>query len=177
MPGPNTSAKPAFRLTPKHLLLAAFVVVIGAIIALIVGVFQTLNTPVKDSTPRNSNDTVEIWSPRGAPAPTTGGTVVNAPNIPGTPAAPPPVIQPSVNESNNTAPATATHRNNTAEPAAPAAPAANPSPQQPAAARPVQPVNQPPAPAAERPAAAPAPRPAQPAPQRQQPKDVMDNLF
>lgn len=176
MPGQNTSAKPAFRLTPKHLLLAAFVVVICAITALIVGVFQTLNTPAKDNTaPRNSNDTVEIWSPRGAPAPTTGGTVVNAPNIPGTPAAPPPVIQPSANESNNTTPAAATRRNNTPETAAPTAPATNP-PQQPAA-RPVQPVNQPPAPAAERPAAAPAPRPAQPAPQRQQPKDVMDNLF
>ncbi len=176
MPGKNPSAKTSFRLTPKHLLLAAFIVVTIAITALVVGVFQTLNRPQEAAAPRPAGENaVEIWSPRGGNSQTAPGTVVNVPNIPGT--TPPPVeMAPEAAESRTAAiPRRQAPANTT--------PADN-------GERPLQPINQPapapaPATAAERPApvpqATPTPRPPQPAPQpaapRQQPKDVMDNLF
>ncbi|MDO5639637.1 MAG: hypothetical protein Q4G28_07175 [Neisseria sp.] len=167
----------AFRLTPKHLLLAAFAVVIIAIAALLVGVFQTLNRPQETAAPRPAGEnTVEIWSPRGANSPATTGTVINAPNIPGSQLPPTAETQPDSSEGT-----TAAQQRRTA-PAAQAAPAETPVRPLPAPAP--APIEQA---AAERPAAptqqaAPAPRPApqpaqQPAAPRQQPKDVMDNLF
>lgn len=64
----QTAAKQSFRLTPKHLLLAAFILVSLLVLALVIGVARTMQTPDQPSTqnpPANSN-TVEILSPRGA---------------------------------------------------------------------------------------------------------------
>jgi hypothetical protein len=45
MPARQNAAKKGFNLTPKHLLLAAFVVVALAVAALVVGVFRTMSAP------------------------------------------------------------------------------------------------------------------------------------
>lgn len=184
MPKANTT-KPAFRLTPKHLLITAFIVVIAAIAALIVGVFQTLNKPALPAAaqPNNGSNTVEIWSPRGANAPATAGVT---PPVPGsnTPSATP---YPTAQESHAATAANTPAQETAVAPSRRTPPrTATPAPATVAGETPVLPRQSAPAQAAPAPAqTAPAPRAAEPAPQaapkpaapKSQPKDVMDNLF
>ncbi|MDO1510999.1 MULTISPECIES: hypothetical protein [unclassified Neisseria] len=65
------SAKKGFNLKPKHLLMAVFVLTAVAVGSLIVGILQTMKKPaaVSVSTPApQADNTVEVWSPRGASA-------------------------------------------------------------------------------------------------------------
>ena len=163
MPARQNAAKKGFNLTPKHLLLAAFMVVALAVAALVVGVFRTMSAPVETTAapPANSNgNTVEILSPRGASnVAVPAGQVL----LPGQVAAPP-------------AEAAAGGRTQAAAAASTETPVAAAKPADPA--KPAAVAAAPAAPAA--PAAAPekpAPAPAKPAAKPAKPKDVMDNLF
>ena len=174
MPARQNAAKKGFNLTPKHLLLAAFMVVALAVAALVVGVFRTMSAPVETAAapPESSRgNTVEILSPRGA-----SGVAVPAGQVllPGQVAAPP---AETAAADGRTQPAAA----NTETPAAAVKPA-SPAPAKPAAATAAT-TTAPATPAAapEKPAPTPAPAttpaPAKPAAKPAKPKDVMDNLF
>ena len=163
MPARQNAAKKGFNLTPKHLLLAAFMVVALAVAALVVGVFRTMSAPVETTaapSASSNGNTVEILSPRGASnVAVPAGQVL----LPGQVAAPP-------------AEAAAGGRTQAAAAASTETPVAAAKPADPA--KPAAVAAAPAAPAA--PAAAPekpAPAPAKPAAKPAKPKDVMDNLF
>ena len=172
MPARQNAAKKGFNLTPKHLLLAAFMVVALAVAALVVGVFRTMNAPAgaagapPDS---GSGNTVEILSPRGAPnVAVPAGQVL----LPGQAAAPPPEAGAAGGRTPSAAPAA-----NGETPAAAAKPAI-PAKTAPTEAAPAAPAAPPAAPVAAQEKPAPAPStPAKPAAKPAKPKDVMDNLF
>lgn len=160
MPARQNAAKKGFNLTPKHLLLAAFVVVALAVAALVVGVFRTMSAPGETAAapPANSSgNTVEILSPRGASnVAVPAGQVL----LPGQVAAPP-------------AEAAAGGRTQAAAAANTETPAAAAKPADPAKPAAVAAAPAAPAAAPEKP----APAPAKPAAKPAKPKDVMDNLF
>ncbi|KLT72902.1 hypothetical protein PL75_06300 [Neisseria arctica] len=179
----QTAAKQSFRLTPKHLLLAAFILVSLLVLALVIGVARTMQTPDQPSTqnPTANSNTVEILSPRGAQD-SVPGTVAPASTNQNT--AP---VEQATNDSTESATETSQpqptavapqprnsgtkqhpkHREQTA--ATPAEIPVLPKNVTPEPLPKVEPKPQPQNQAVEKP----APRPQTPA----KPKDVMDNLF
>lgn len=175
--------KAGFRLTPRKLLLAAFLLAFFAVAALIVGVFRTLNqAPAADAAPAENTGaaTVEIWRPGSNTAVGTAPAGQAVPPLPTNTAAP--VAETEAAHSASTQPAVAQPAavQPAAQPAAPRprpaaaeAPAARSTPAQEApapvpAAKPVA-AAQPEAPKEAAPK--PAPKPAA------KPKEVTDSLF
>ena len=78
MPARQNAAKKGFNLTPKHLLLAAFVVVALAVAALVVGVFRTMSAPVETAAapPANSSGTVNTVASIAACGPRLGANSI-----------------------------------------------------------------------------------------------------
>ncbi|WP_274585591.1 hypothetical protein V9W64_04715 [Neisseria leonii] len=186
----NTSRpKPAFRLTPKKLLLAVFLLAVSAVAALVVGVFRTLNqTSAAAAAPADNNTAVEIWSPGRSSA---VGTLPAGQAVPPLPAND--EVQTADNTAGNTESAESAAAPNPAatvkaarsEPAAPAvktetvkeAAVKAETPQEtvpgPVAAKPDAPKETPAKPVA---AKTEAPKEAAPKPAAK-PKDLTDNLF
>ena len=161
MPARQNAAKKGFNLTPKHLLLAAFMVVALAVAALVVGLFRTMSAPVETTaapSASSNGNTVEILSPRGA---SNGAVPAGQVLVPGQVAAPSAEAAATGGRTQPAAPANAETPAAAAKPADPAKPAA-------VAAAPAAPAAAP---------EKPAPAPAKPAAKPANPKDVMDNLF
>ncbi|QEY23739.1 hypothetical protein [Neisseria animalis] len=178
----------SFRLKPKHLITLTLGICLIAVIALIVGIFNTFKPrsearTAQEPTRSPEPNRVEVWKPEGS---TRQGTIVLNPESGQSRPATRPAAAPANSErteSAEPAPSCTQPRpqprrpvensdNDTAyEPPARTAPAREPKPE-PRAERPVPPKPQ----ADSKPAAAPQPKQAaQPKPQQH--KEVIDNLF